>query len=278
MGYNVKILKDSVAPCGSRLTTFELSFPKFILAQFNTHRLLSRNAASSRAIPIKKVIRLVEEDPVFPIKWGKNQKGMQAHEELSEDETKAAKAAWENMLSDIVHHAKLLERLGLHKQIVNRPLELFQFVKVIVSATEYDNFFYLRNNEHAQPEIAWVAREMEKAYNASEPLYLRTGEWHLPLVTLAGVDDPLFVPAGIGSSLKKISTARCARVSYLTHDGKRDYDKDIELHDRLVRSGHWSPFEHVAQALSTSERSGNFIGWKQYRKEFANEHYGSRMP
>ncbi len=182
-----------------------------------------------------------------------------------------------------------LREIGLHKQIANRIIEPWMFITVIVTATEYENWFYLRDSEFAQPEIAWVAREMRKLYKEHEPTKLHPGEWHLPYVELYDQSHDLYVDpvdtdiALLGSPaywavLRKISTARCARVSYLTHDGVRDYQKDIELHDKLSTNGHWSPFEHVAEAMETSGRSGNFVGWRQYRKLFANEHHGRKLP
>lgn len=151
----------------------------------------------------------------------------------------------------------------------------------------YPRFVHAELMTHRLPEIAWVAYEMEKLYKEKEPVPLSVGEWHLPYVELVDKENPLYVdlsdleadvPGDEGSNLIKIATARCARVSYLTHDGVRDYSKDIELHDKLSGNGHWSPFEHVAQAMEYNAMSGNFKGWRQYRKTFDNEHAGRALP
>jgi thymidylate synthase ThyX len=278
--YSTRILKDSLAPCGKRLTTWELTYPRFVHAELMTHRLFSRNAASSRAIPIEKLIERVEQDPAMPVFWGKNQKGMQAEVEMSPAERALAEARWLHARDLAVAECRQLAELGVHKQLANRIIEPWMFITVILSATEFDNWFHLRNHPMAQPEIAWVAKSMWNQFHAptSMPQELPAGGWHLPLIGGPETDD-LDV-----ETLKKISVGRCARVSYLTHEGKRDIDKDVELHDRLCSGpatgepGHWSPFEHVAMALDTPERSGNFIGFRQYRKFFTNEHYYDAMP
>ena len=203
---------------------------------------------------------------------------MQANEELDGDARRMAERMWLVARDQMLAAVEKLGEYGLHKQLANRLIEPWMFITVIVSATEFDNWFHLRNHKAAQPEIAWVAKAMWAQYNESPPHEVPAGAWHLPLIS--GEERM----CGDFDMLKKVSTGRCARVSYLTHDGTRDMVKDIELHDRLCSGpqtgepGHWSPFEHVAQALATPERSGNFIGWKQYRKEFETEHYGSRMP
>ena len=158
------------------------------------------------------------------------------------------------------------------------------FITVIVTATEWDNWYALRDHPDAQPEIAYVARMMRDAWDRSEPDMLAEGDWHLPLVDGPGQDcDMTHLRWGEGRSpedLKWISAGRCARVSYLTHDGKRDPQADIDLAKKLAASspGHWSPFEHVARALGAPLQSGNFYGWAQFRKEFANEHVGGPRP
>lgn len=278
--YATRILKDSIAPCGKRLTTFELQYPRFVHAELMTHRLFSRNAASSRAIPIEQLIARVEQDPAVPVFWGKNQKGMQAEVEMTPAEQALATERWLYARDVAVRQCRLLADLGVHKQLANRIIEPWMFITVILTATEFDNWFHLRNHRMAQPEIAWVARSMWRQYEAplAAPQALAAGEWHLPLIDAAEVaQHPV-------ETLKKIATGRCARVSYLNHAGQRDPADDIKLHDRLSAGpasgdpGHWSPFEHVAQALATPTPSGNFIGWKQYRKEFTAEHFGGARP
>lgn len=273
--YAVKILKDSIAPSGIRLTTWELTYPRMVHAELMTHRLFSRNSASSRAIPNEKLRKRVQEDPVLPLWWGKNQTGMQAREELTGLHLERAKEVWLKARDMMLEASEVLgsSEVGLHKQLANRLIEPWMFITVILSSTELDNWFHLRDHPDAQPEIAWVAREMRQQYGHATPTVLAEGEWHLPLIH---DEDRVALAGGVGT-LRKVSVGRCARVSYLTHDGHRDLEEDVRLHDRLVTSGHWSPFEHVAQALSEPTRHGNFRGWYQYRKEFPTEHAGPRL-
>jgi hypothetical protein len=267
MAFGARVLADSLAPSGNRLFTIELTFPRIILAEFNTHRVMSRNTSSSRAIPVSTTIRRVEEDPFIPVHWGKNQKGMQADQEITAEAQTEATKIWLGARDDMVKRASALTELGIHKQLTNRLLEPWQFVSVIASATEWRNFFALRAHKDAQPEmqkIAWMALEL---YRSSTPRPLRAGEWHLPLVN----GDERMLRVYTTDYWVRVSAGRCARVSYLTHDGKRDPDADLKLHDQLLVSRHMSPFEHQARALATPEWFGNFCGWKQYRKDLPNE-------
>lgn len=266
MAYEVKIIRDSVARHGKRLTTWELTYPRFVHAELMTHRLFSRNSASSRAIPIEKMIERVLTDPAMPVYWGKNQSGMQAATELDRDEISSAREEWLQARDSAVCHARELQAKGVHKQIVNRLIEPWMWITVILSATEFANWFHLRDHKDAQPEIREVAARMNELYHSARPMPLKVGEWHMPLTGFAG--DEHLSP----EDMLKVSVGRCARVSYLTHNGERDVQADIDLCDRLSKSGHWSPFEHVARAMETATPSGNFIGWRQYRKLFSNEH------
>lgn len=261
--YQCKILADSVH--STRLTTFEITYPRFVHSELMTHRMFSRNSASSRAIPIKKMIENVINDPVMPVWWGRNQAGMQANEELEGQELLRAKDKWLQARDLAVDEASDLSLLGVHKQIVNRLLEPWMWITVIVSATEWSNFFALRCHPDAQPEIQKIAYMMQELYQTNSPIERKV---HLPLLqpTEEYTSDYSI------EEWKQICTGRCARVSYLTHDGKHDPQADIDLCKRLAESGHWSPFEHVAVASSSpSFWSGNFRGWHQYRKEFPNE-------
>jgi thymidylate synthase ThyX len=270
MGFSARILLDSLAPNGVRLTTMEARYPRFIHSEMMTHRVFSRNAASSRAIPIKKMIAAVREDPAMPIFWGKNQSGMSARSEISVEARRLAEAEWQAALQNALRTAEQLSdsAIDLHKQLVNRILEPFAWITVIITATEWSNFFTQRCHEDAQPEIAHIAALMLDGYRASRPALVGPGGWHTPLIQ----DDERLLPVEM---LKQISVARCARVSYLTHDGKRDPQKDVELFERLVEggaNGHWSPFEHVATpAEDAGVRSGNLRGWHQFRKSFPQE-------
>lgn len=259
-----KIVADSVSPHGHRITTFVCTYPRFIHSEVMTHRAFSRNAASSRAIPVKTMIKRVMEETAGPISWGKNQKGMQAGEELDEHASLAAESAWFAARVDAVRHAEQLVSLGVHKQIANRLIEPFAHMTTIITATEWGNFFSLRAHEDAQPEFQELAFRMLAAYTTSEPVPKGLGEWHLPFADQY-VEEGLHI-----ALLLKIVTARCARVSYLNFEGLIEHEKDYKLHDDLLVSGHWSPFEHAA-CSGPPVRSGNFIGWLQYRKQFQAE-------
>ena len=248
-----------------------------------THRVFSRNAASSRAIPVAKMLERVENDPAMPIHWGKNQAGMQAREELNPSAMLLAKVEWRDAAKEACYVADSLHTLGLHKQVANRVLEPFQHIKVICTATEWDNFFKLRLHPDAQPEIQELARVMKEAMDNSKPVLLRPGQWHTPYMNNYS--------ESISDYAIKCAVARCARVSYLNHDNSiPDNAKDTALHDTLLAAGHMSPFEHVAtpmpypfsdvdwnEAWETLNKgathvdrqgnvwSGNFRGWIQYR-------------
>lgn len=265
-----KILADSAIP-SSRITTVELTYPRIIHSEFMTHRAFSRNSASSRAIPVEKMIERVRENPFVPIHWGANQKGMQAHQELDGDAVDFCKGLWLYGCDNAIHRVQHMLRSGLHKQIANRLLEPWMWITVIATGNgpAFENFFKLRCHEDAEPHIQRIAYMLRDVYDASEPKWLEPGEWHLPLIGFDG-DDELS-----SGDLPKVSTARCARVSYLTHDGRRDVAADIDLHDRLRQSGHWSPFEHVATPATglAPNLCGNLgAGWIQYRKAFRNEY------
>ena len=271
MAFSARVLLDSRSPAGARLTTFEVRYPRFIHSELMTHRVFSRNAASSRAIPIKKMIAAVREDPALPVYWGRNQTGMSAREEIAPDVAERAREEWQAALEDALRHAERLasKDIDLHKQLVNRLLEPFAWITVIITATEWANFFTQRCHPDAQQEIKHIAEMMLAAYRASVPELIASGRWHLPLIQA----DERALPDEL---LCKLSVARCARVSYLTHDGTRDQERDLELYERLLgggANGHWSPFEHVATpAPSAATWSANFAGWEQYRKRFPQEH------
>jgi len=261
--YDAKMIADSISPEGVRLTTMEVTYPRFVHTEFMTHRMFSRNAASSRAIPIQKMIQAVLDDPVMPVWWGKNQAGMQAREELEGEALILAGERWLQARDEAIEWVGCLADIGLHKQIANRLLEPWMWITVIVSATDWANFFHLRCHPDAQPEIQKIAYMMRDLYYSHEP---EEATVHLPYIYPEDCEPPRTL-----YDLKKISVGRCARVSYLTHDGKRDPQADIDLCNRLILSGHWSPFEHVAQSTSKPGYFGNFRGWYQYRKEFKDE-------
>lgn len=290
MAYSAKVIADSVSEAGDRLTTMEVTFPRIVLSEFNTHRAFSRNSASSRAIPFEKQLKRVQEEPYVPEYWGANQPGMQADQEIDEYAKPAAISLWLKARDHAVYCANTLHELGVHKQTVNRLLEPFTWQTVVVTATDWSNFNALRANPAAQPEIRTIAEMMVDVYRASTPKLVQRGEWHLPFIQPDEYDGVF----EFSEAARKVSSARCARVSYLTHDGIRDHGKDLELYERLVGGGHMSPLEHVATphyterdrvefaasdgfecGQTTFEASsamvGNFRGWKQLRKFILHE-------
>ncbi len=257
-GFSARVLTDSVSPAGIRVTTMEVRFPRFVLSEFNTHRSFSRSSASSRAVPTNKMIERILQNPAMPVEWGVNKAGMSASEALTQEQAREARAEWLRARDSAVEHVRSLQKFNVHKQVINRILEPFMWHTVIVTATEWENFYSLRCAPNAQPEIRVAAELMRDAMNTSQPRSVDFGEWHLPLVQ----DDERDLPI---EQLKKISAARCARVSYLTHDGKRDIAKDIELCERLLSDRHLSPFEHVATPSDDVDFHANFRGWIQMR-------------
>jgi len=279
-----KIIEDSISPARARLTTFQLRYPRFIHAEFMTHRLFSRNASSSRAIPAKRLLDDIEFDPALPIHWGKNQKGMQAREEMDAFQAEACKELWLQARDSALSFARALESMGLHKQVVNRLTEPWAHISVVCTATNFDNFFALRCHPDAQPEIKQLADQMRDLYYANTPRRLNIGQWHLPYIQ----DEERFAPGNLRKAgqlknegnLIRASTARCARVSYLTHDKKEpSIDVDVALFEKLFGSKHMSPFEHVGTPNSDPNAwSGNFQGWIQYRKTLKGEHTDNYQP
>ena len=329
-GFSARILADSVSPKGVRLTTCEATFPRYILSEVNTHRTLSRNSASSRAIPVVKQIRKLLAHPVVPTRIGVNKSGMQASRFLEGEELRKAQKnvilkrdrAVIGALEDLVgreyvanafgaelgnvfangfdekallvvdailaHYSKVIEAqklvpgfedpegfLNIHKQTLNRYMEPFMWHTAVISATDWDNFYALRIHANAQPEIEEIARLMKEAMDASTPVALDYGQWHLPFVTdeeKAEINDENI------EAWKRISAGRTARVSYETHNGTRDTVKDTELATTLENDGHMSPFEHVATPVEDEGYIGNFRGWLQMRKTIEFEdNYGAKL-
>jgi Thymidylate synthase complementing protein len=295
----VKIIKDSYnKDLKSRLTTFELVYPRFIHGELMTHRMFSRNAASSRAIPIDKVIELLQTNPAMPVHWGKNQAGMQANVEI--DNIEGAKQLWLAARDSAISHAIVMRDMGLHKQIVNRVLEPYQLMKTIVTATEFNNWFWLRAHPDAQPEIKELAEKMLQVYEQSTPQELFEDEWHVPYVStqrsrytgeLFYVDEnDKYISA---NTARMISASCCAQVSYRKNDGS--LEKAQVVFDRLINSVpvHASPVEHIATPITNKMMlglcdknieiegmthvgengqpwSGNLRGWVQYRQLIDN--------
>lgn len=300
-GIVARIVADSVSEDGSRITTFELEYHRFIHAEVMTHRLFSRNAMSSRAVPVKTLIEQVRENPATPIHWGKNQAGMQAKEVVEGKITAnidgiyfdtTPKDLWEEASKVAAKYAEEMGNVGLHKQVVNRLLEPFQMMKVVLTATEFDNFFWLRLDPDAQPEIQELAKCMYEAMQESEPEMLEAGEWHTPYVKhFRASDGDAFLEYHVDNlgvseeEAKAISASCCAQVSYRRLDNT--YDKAMSVYDRLGVGGnkiHASPFEHVATPMELTAWehgvthkdvegelwSGNLKGWIQLRQLLPN--------
>ena len=252
------IIADTISPEGKRLTTFELVYPRYIHSEVMTHRVFSRNASSSRATPLKVTLDEVRHDPVFFDYVGENQAGMVAGEELKGEKLEEFHYMWNALGVMVATYVKRLsEDYNVHKQTLNRALEPWLRIRTLVTATDWDNFFTLRLAEDAQPEIRSLALAMKEAMEKSKP---KQGDIHLPYITdaeLADEDVELL-------TWFKSSVARCARVSYARHDGKVSMiEEDIKLHDRLLKGGHFSPFEHIARP--SNGRCANFDGWESYR-------------
>lgn len=283
---SAKILAHSVnASNGIELFTFELTFPRIILAEVNTYRMLSRNAASSRAIPAKKMRERVKANPFEFVFWGKNQSGMSAAEELDPELKKKAQNHWEAALSSMLYFHECLEGIGLHKQNLNRLLEPWMYTTIVATGNEdaWLHLMFERDHPDAQPEFRVLAQKIKEAYiESSHPRILCEGQWHLPYVTF---DDEVSIDKELEEEYKEhgdfwamISSARCARVSYLTQDGKRDLREDLALFRRLIiRTDnpqdpiHASPLEHACMAVAGNGYIGNIKGYRQYRKFFSNE-------
>jgi Thymidylate synthase complementing protein len=267
---SAKVIEDSIYG-KSRLITMELEYWRAIHSEFMTHRVFSRNASSSRAIPVSKLLNLAKNFTAGPAMFMANKAGMQSTENLSAEDQAKAEMIWLEAANNACESAQKLIDLNVHKQFANRLLEPFSTIKVIVTSCNWENFFSLRNHKDAQPEIKLLAQAMQEEQQKSIPNILNTGDWHLPYVSLEERQTENL------ETLKKLSTARCARVSYLTHDGlSPSVEKDCALHDMLVSSRpiHASPAEHQATPdpvgmggiYSQLKLHGNLPGWVQYRK------------
>lgn len=262
MTISARIVADSMNTSGVRITTMELVYPRFIHAELMTHRVFSRNASSSRAIPVKKMLSDVWHNPAEPIHWGANQPGMQANGELEGLKLRLAKFLWRAAGKMACVPVKLMSMIGLHKQVANRILEPWQHIHVVVTSTEWDNFYALRCHSNAQPEMRELAEAMQRVQNLSSPRILISGEWHLPYVSHEDKKEMEIEDA------IKVSAARCARVSYLNHGGlKSSLIQDHRLYDRLLGASppHMSPVEHQAVATVGTMRYANFRGWISHR-------------
>jgi thymidylate synthase ThyX len=307
MTTTAEILADSVNARGTRITTFKLRYPRFIHAERLRHRILSCSVASSRAIPTERMIADIERDPVIPMEWGANQRGMSAGAALPLHQARDCEYIWRNACAVAIDHARSMLNAGLHKQWVSRILEPYAHVTEVVTGTSWGNWYALRMAPDAMPEIRDLATKMHHLHTSHTPT-LRTVDrshdwtsvlhsasyqhdaaiidaWHLPFVTdeerdVATMGTDLAIANGYPYSytlrdLVYMSIGRCARTSYLTWDNARDPKADIDLANRCILSNHWSPTEHQAPpTVGTLESAwvGNFYGWHQCRKMFHTEH------
>lgn len=315
---SAKVIAQSISPYGTKITTMHFREWRPIHSELMTHKMLGKSAGSSRARPSKAIIEQVRNEPMMPVEWGKNEPGMKARTLLSAEDTEHAKFVWKNAATQAGILAEYLEKIGAHKQIVNRLLEPFTYIDVLVTGTEWNNFFYLRDHEDADPSMRDLAVKAKKAMDEAVPTVLQPGEWHLPFIVPEDWDwareyaEANYMFAGGDSYaktvdiLRKISAARCARVSYKLFDGTTDHMKDLKLFEDLIVSQpvHASPSEHQATPMqpptneakfggvtvnrlvepSTWEpgithvdRNGQFWsaflrGWVQFRKLIPNEH------
>jgi thymidylate synthase ThyX len=290
-----KIIADSIGPTGVRLTTLEICLWRSMLAELNTHRVFSRNSASSRAIPLDKQLARIEESVAGPVLWPREQRGMQGGGEVEPETQERALEAWEQARDGAIKAASWLGRLGVHKSVASRLLEPFMWHTVVITATSFENFFRLRVDAAAQPDIRAAAEAMQEAYEASEPTFLDYGRWHLPYIQredITAAEEYLLAERGQGNygsshvtqTLVQMSSAKCARVSYLNHDGQRDVADEIRLYESLTTNGHASPLEHVATPAENMHQVevysqfdpresytltlplyGNLLGWHQHR-------------
>lgn len=274
---SAEIIADSLMDKGHRMTSFVLTFPRHILAEVNTHKILSKNSASSRAIPFNKMVKNVKTDPFIPIKWMKDHKGMQGSQYFEGFKAKVMRWVWLLAKSFAVFTASWLNRMGLSKQFCNRILEPFAWHTIIITGTEWTNFFALRAHEAAEIHIAKLAEKMLEAYNTSTPTKLKEGEWHIPFGDkiddnklyeiirnqTPDIHNRIHLENQDSITIAKlfIATARCARVSYINYVGKDDYNADFKLVDSLASLGHFSPFEHCGRAMSKTE-------YKRYNKNY----------
>lgn len=296
-----RIVADSLPPEDGpyespRLTTFELTYPRSIHAEVMTYRVFARNASSSRAIPARKYRAAVQDDPYLPVFWGQNRRGMQAVQEL----TAGAQVQAEKLILELRDHAlrvhKELEDLGVHKQDVNRYLEAWSNITILLTGTDFGNLFAQRAHGDAHPAIQVLAWCMWEQYRLSTPRVLGQTvmpggslkpHWHLPYVSdreRHELEDKVQA---------QCSAARCARVSYLNHDGTDpSVEKDVALCDRLLHGSgtitvvrpdgsldeepvrHMTPFEHQASPMpagTPGDLSGCLRGWLQHRKLIPHE-------
>lgn len=256
---SVKVICASINDNGDKITTIVARYQRFFHQEVLTHKDLSRNASSSRAIPFRTMLRLTRKNMAAPIHWGKNRPGMQATEELTGFPKAAAIFLWHLTGHIVLTMAWLMSFTKVHKQIINRMIEPWTYINVQITATNWRRMLMLRLDKAAQPEFEALAKLIKTALKGTYYRRLAPGEWHLPWIK----DDELHLPL---DDLKKISAARSARLSYTPiGDVKRNLDKDMKLSLSLLEQLHLSPFEH--QATPAPGKHANLDGWRNYRTE-----------
>lgn len=277
---SAEIILGSENELGNKIVTWKLTFPRIILAEFNTHRMVSKNSASSRAIPFQTLLKRVKEEPFIPIKWLSEHTGMQGFEELNDRGKELAESAWLLARNRAVEQAEYLDSIKVSKQFVNRLLEPWMWHTVIATGTDWENFFALRAHHMAEIHIQDLAYKMLEEYNKYEFQKLKPGEWHIPFddkideVELYELSNYKTKTGIVSSEIEdfkieqqglrvKISVGICAGISYGRIKEKIDIADMIDLHDSLVirpYSGkrgtrdfldpiHASPTEHQAKAF-----------------------------
>jgi hypothetical protein len=268
-----RIVADSISPQGIRITTFHLRYWRSIHSELMTHRVFSRNARSSRAVPS----RVLLTEPIFIPVFGMNKPGMQSDIIAPQELQMKWRYEWQDLAAVCRDYVERWSKEGMHKQHANRPLEWFGWIDVLVTSTYWDNFWTLRISEYAQPEFDELARCMNLAMGQSSPHLIQSGEWHLPYVSSEEKKRYILHEQQI------MSTARCARLSYKPFDGQADIEAEVRRYEKLVVSSpvHASPAEHqatpdefiddVPNLWNSPELHGNFVGWIQYRKTIPGE-------
>ena len=269
-GPTATVVADSLSIDGHRLTTMEVKLHHYVAKELLTHRKFSRGAASHRAIPLAKTIESLRRDPAIPPSFGTVKPGMQAGPPLDGEDAVLALGVWLNAMDDAIEQAKKLDTMGVHKSLTNRLLEPFAWATYVITATDWEGFFYQRCHEDAEEALRLAALVMRDAMVDSVPRLATSlprvaqAPWHLPYVHLDEIEecwrrsiDP-----------RRISVARVARVSYLNHHGERDLDEDAQLFLRLVERDpmHAGPLEHVATpAGQWRQNTANLRGWVNLR-------------
>lgn len=281
MTFAASVLADSVAYSygkSFRLLTLQMTMPTIIHAEHLRHRAFSFSVASLRAMPTSKILSQISSNPFVPVHWGAAEPGMQAHTEIPPEQRQEAERHYRAALAAAISHAQHLQGLGLHKQVVNRLLMPYTWTTTVCTGSlrAWQHFWALRCHEMAEPHIRMIAELSRDAVRQSTPVKRRlmwvrnlySADWHLPFVTdEERADDTV--------QWHLVSAARCARVSYQQHDGQRDLQKDLTLANKLMKDGHWSPFEHQACHLAgeDSRKHGNLARpWTQHRKCYENEY------